>query len=95
MQLDSGLLTLFLAREFFYTEDRGDTPPNVGTQNLRPTRLHIPEDGILHSHRCENLKSYNWELPGETFKFDQLRKKYAITAPITALASLHTQTTSS
>jgi hypothetical protein len=22
----------------------------------RPTRLHIPEDGILHSHRCENLK---------------------------------------
>jgi hypothetical protein len=19
---------------------------------------HIPEDGILHSHRCENLKSY-------------------------------------
>jgi hypothetical protein len=24
----------------------------------RSTRLHIPEDGILHSHRCENLKSY-------------------------------------
>jgi hypothetical protein len=24
----------------------------------RPTRRHIPEDGILHSHRCENLKSY-------------------------------------
>jgi hypothetical protein len=22
------------------------------------TRHHIPEDGILHSHRCENLKSY-------------------------------------
>jgi hypothetical protein len=21
-------------------------------------RHHIPEDGILHSHRCENLKSY-------------------------------------
>jgi hypothetical protein len=21
------------------------------------TRRHIPEDGILHSHRCENLKS--------------------------------------
>jgi hypothetical protein len=23
------------------------------------TRCHIQEDGILHSHRCENLKSYN------------------------------------
>jgi hypothetical protein len=22
------------------------------------TRRHIPEDGILHSHRSENLKSY-------------------------------------
>jgi hypothetical protein len=25
----------------------------------RATRRNIPEDGILHSHRCENLKSYN------------------------------------
>jgi hypothetical protein len=24
----------------------------------RPTPRHIPEDCILHSHRCENLKSY-------------------------------------
>jgi hypothetical protein len=24
----------------------------------RSTKHHIPEDGILHSHRCENLKSY-------------------------------------
>jgi hypothetical protein len=24
----------------------------------RPTRRHIPEDAILHSHRRENLKSY-------------------------------------
>jgi hypothetical protein len=24
----------------------------------RATRLNIPEDGILHSHRRENLKSY-------------------------------------
>jgi hypothetical protein len=23
----------------------------------KPTWHHIPEDGILHSHRCENLKS--------------------------------------
>jgi hypothetical protein len=24
----------------------------------RATRRHIPEDDILHSHRCGNLKSY-------------------------------------
>jgi hypothetical protein len=24
----------------------------------KPTQCHIPEDGILHSHRRENLKSY-------------------------------------
>jgi hypothetical protein len=24
----------------------------------KPTRRHVPEDGILHSHRRENLKSY-------------------------------------
>jgi hypothetical protein len=24
----------------------------------KPTRRHIPEDGILHSHRRENFKSY-------------------------------------
>jgi hypothetical protein len=24
----------------------------------RSTQRHIPEDGILHSHRCKNLKSY-------------------------------------
>jgi hypothetical protein len=24
----------------------------------RATRCNIPKDGILHSHRCENLKSY-------------------------------------
>jgi hypothetical protein len=26
--------------------------------HIRSTRRHIPEDGILHSHRRENLKSY-------------------------------------
>jgi hypothetical protein len=25
----------------------------------RTTRRYIPEDGTLHNHRCENLKSYN------------------------------------
>jgi hypothetical protein len=27
--------------------------------HTRSTERHIPEDGILHSHRCENLESYN------------------------------------
>jgi hypothetical protein len=26
--------------------------------HTRSTQRHIPEDGILHSHCCENLKSY-------------------------------------
>jgi hypothetical protein len=26
--------------------------------NTRTTQRHIPEDDILHSHRCESLKSY-------------------------------------
>jgi hypothetical protein len=26
--------------------------------NKRPTQRHIPENDILHSHRCESLKSY-------------------------------------
>jgi hypothetical protein len=28
---------------------------------IRATRHNITEDGMLHSHRCENLKSYNNE----------------------------------
>jgi hypothetical protein len=26
--------------------------------HTRSARRHVPEDRILHSHRCENLKSY-------------------------------------
>jgi hypothetical protein len=41
-----------------------------GTSVLtRATQRNIPEDGIVHSHRCENLKSYKvkgWLL-GQTF----------------------------
>jgi hypothetical protein len=29
---------------------------SVGFQ--RTTRRYLPEDGTLHNHRCENLKSY-------------------------------------
>jgi hypothetical protein len=31
----------------------------ASVQSTRYTRRHTPEDGILHSHRRENLKSYN------------------------------------
>jgi hypothetical protein len=37
------------------------SPPSsseTSVQFKRSTLRHIPEDGILHSHRCENLKSY-------------------------------------
>jgi hypothetical protein len=30
----------------------------------RATQRNIPEDTILHSHRCENLKSYTANIPG-------------------------------
>jgi hypothetical protein len=34
----------------------------------RATRRHIPGEDILHSHRCENLKSY---IPGKLYKDQQ------------------------
>jgi hypothetical protein len=47
----------FLARGFFYTEDGGDTfLRNVGWHKLYTESQS--KNGILHSHRCENLKSY-------------------------------------
>jgi hypothetical protein len=48
---------------------------------IRATRRDIPEDGILHSHRCETLKSYLYGIycfktllsrslsPGENIRF--------------------------
>jgi hypothetical protein len=36
--------------------------------------FYIPEDGILHSHRCENLKSYtvlrHATVTGKSTEFD-------------------------
>jgi hypothetical protein len=31
----------------------------TSAESQRTTRRHIPEDGTLHNHRCENLKSYS------------------------------------
>jgi hypothetical protein len=50
-------LTRFLSRRFFYREDRGDTVLQTSILTTL-TRRHTLEDGILHSHRHENLKYY-------------------------------------
>jgi hypothetical protein len=51
----------FLARGFFYSEDGSD----MFLWNVRSHKIymvHILEDGILHSHRRENLKSYSFQI---------------------------------
>jgi hypothetical protein len=37
--------------------------------NITSTQRHIPEDDILHSHRCENLISYNRYIDCRAFHF--------------------------
>jgi hypothetical protein len=38
--------------------------------NARSTQRHIPEEDILHSHRCENLKSYFFSYPSQEGRSD-------------------------
>jgi hypothetical protein len=46
-----------------------ESPRSSETSVLRVTiRRNIPEDGILHSHRRENLKSYMTRLINETWQ---------------------------
>jgi hypothetical protein len=46
--------------------------------HTRSTRRHIPEEGILHSHRCENLKSYKiHNSPHKYVRVRRLRKTQA------------------
>jgi hypothetical protein len=40
----------------------------TSVKSTTSTRRHTPEDGILHSHRGENLKSYISELMFRTDK---------------------------
>jgi hypothetical protein len=35
-------------------------PGKRSVQSTTSTRRHTPEDGILHSHRRENIKSYEF-----------------------------------
>jgi hypothetical protein len=52
----SHLLTL-VPRSPIYLYWRWYRRSPVTSVHTRSKRRHIPEDGILHSHRCENLKS--------------------------------------
>jgi hypothetical protein len=44
--------------DFLYPEDGGDTFSETSVSKIS-TRRHTPEDGLLHSLRRENPKSYN------------------------------------
>jgi hypothetical protein len=43
--------------------------------HTRCTQRHIPEDGILHSHRCENLKSYKGDEVGVRYSTPEITVK--------------------
>jgi hypothetical protein len=58
--------------EFFYPEDEGDT----FLRNVGSTWRHIPEDGILHSHRRESLKSYNSDDASHVKRFMLINNKH-------------------
>jgi hypothetical protein len=52
------ILTLFLAHRFL-------SPSSETSVLIRAARRNIPEDGILHSHRRENLQSYMAQISAE------------------------------
>jgi hypothetical protein len=49
----SQLITFYFARRFFCTLKLEAIRPSENSVLTRATRCHIPEDGILHSHRRE------------------------------------------
>jgi hypothetical protein len=57
------LIAGYLLDQFFEPEDGGIAFVEASVNVYRYTQRHFPEDGILHSHRCKNLKSCNWEQP--------------------------------
>jgi hypothetical protein len=56
-QTDANRLTLFLARVISYTLTMDTTRSSETSAYNKHTRPHIPEDGIIHSHLRQNLKS--------------------------------------
>jgi hypothetical protein len=55
---------------------------------IRATRRHIPEDGILRSHRHENLQSHASCLPEGTVEFRPVTYKFACALRATELSYL-------
>jgi hypothetical protein len=53
----SDRITLFFDRVISSTLKTEETRSSETSVYNKPTRHHIPEEGILHSHRRENLKS--------------------------------------
>jgi hypothetical protein len=53
------LLTLVPRSRIFFTLKMEAIRSSETSVHTRSTWRHIPEDGILHSHHCEILKSYN------------------------------------
>jgi hypothetical protein len=53
---------VLLAASIFRVEEIYSSETPVATQQT--ARRHIPEDDILHKHRCENLKSYKGWMDG-------------------------------
>jgi hypothetical protein len=57
-QSASHLSCWFLTRGYFTLKMEAIRSSRTSV-HTRSTLRHIPEDGVLHSHCCENLKSYN------------------------------------
>jgi hypothetical protein len=59
--VDPGVIDVSEERiaSIFMVEKSGSGEP-ASAGGCRSTQRHIPEEDILHSHRCENLKSYEF-----------------------------------
>jgi hypothetical protein len=56
----SGKLSSWFVAELIFSALKMEaiSPSETPVDYQRTTRRYIPEDGTLHNHRCENLRSY-------------------------------------